>query len=166
MLGRTDSRRRILAFLIVIVVGSAALVARTAYWQIVRGAEMTTLATAQTTLTIEVPSRRGEIYDRTGVVLLATTVDRDRLVAAADQLDAAERRQDEIELTRLLELDEAGVLALREKLASGKPYVILARGIEPDRSERIRQAAIAKRLFGISLEPRSEEHTLNSSHRL
>ena len=156
MLGRTDSRRRILAFLIVIVVGSAALVARTAYWQIVRGAEMTTLATAQTTLTIEVPSRRGEIYDRTGVVLLATTVDRDRLVAAADQLDAAERRQDETELTRLLELDEAGILALRERLASGKPYVILARGIEPDRSERIRQAAIAKRLVGISLEPEPE----------
>ena len=156
MLGRTDSRRRILLFLIVFVVGSAALVARTAYWQIVRGAEMTSLATAQTTLTIEVPSRRGEIYDRTGVVLLATTVDRDRLVAAADQLDAAERRQNEAELTRLLELDEAGVLALRERLASGKPYVILARGVEPDRSERIRQATIAKRLVGISLEPEPE----------
>ena len=156
MLGRTDSRRRILVFLILFVVGSLALVARTAYWQIVRGADMTTLANRQTTLVIEVPSRRGEIYDRTGVILLATTVERDRLVGATEDLTADERRATEAGLVEILGLDEAGALALREKLASGKPYVILARGIEPDVSDRIRQAAIAKRVFGLSLEAEPE----------
>lgn len=156
MLGRTDSRRRILVFLILFVVGSLALVARTAYWQIVRGADMTALANRQTTLVIEVPSRRGEIYDRTGVILLATTVERDRLVAATGDLTAEERRATEAALVEILGLDEAGALAIREKLASGKPYVILARGIEPDVSDRIRQAAIAKRVFGLSLEAEPE----------
>ena len=156
MLGRTDSRRRILVFLILFVVGSLALVARTAYWQIVRGADMTTLANRQTTLVIEVPSRRGEIYDRTGVILLATTVERDRLVAATGDLTAEERRATEAALVEILGLGEAGALAIREKLASGKPYVILARGIEPDVSDRIRQAAIAKRVFGLSLEAEPE----------
>ena len=156
MLGRTDSRRRILVFLILFVVGALALVARTAYWQIVRGAEMSTLANRQTTLVIEVPSRRGEIYDRTGVILLATTVERDRLVGATEDLTADERRATEAGLVEILGLDEAGALALREKLASGKPYVILARGIEPDVSDRIRQAAIAKRVFGLSLEAEPE----------
>ena len=36
-------------------------------------------ALAQTTVRIETPSRRGSIYDRSGTVALATTVDRDRL---------------------------------------------------------------------------------------
>lgn len=156
MLGRTDSRRRILVFLIAFAVGSLALVARTAYWQIARGAELAARATAQTTVVIEVPSRRGEIYDRTGVVLLATTVERDRLVAATDDLSADERLRVETELAGLLDLDADARLALREKLESGKRYVILARGIEPELSERIRQAALAGRLVGISLEPEPE----------
>ena len=37
MLGRTDSRRRLLFLLVMFLVGVVALVARTAYWQVVRG---------------------------------------------------------------------------------------------------------------------------------
>jgi cell division protein FtsI/penicillin-binding protein 2 len=156
MLGRTDSRRRLLALLILFMVGSLALVARTAYWQVVRGAEMTEKATAQTTLVIEVPSRRGEIYDRSGTVLLATTVERDRLVAATDKLGVEQRRRTQETLVDLLELDEAGEAVLAEKLGSGKPYVILARGVEPDLAERIRAASRDRRVVGISLEPEPE----------
>jgi cell division protein FtsI/penicillin-binding protein 2 len=87
-------------------------------------------------------------------VLLATTVERDRLVAAADQLgkDPVRRRQTADELVRLLELDDAGAAALREKLASGKPYIILTRGITPELAERIRLASREGRLSFISLE--------------
>ncbi|MDH5242904.1 MAG: penicillin-binding protein 2 [Chloroflexota bacterium] len=156
MLGRTDSRRRLLALLVLFIVGSAALVTRTAYWQVVRGAELTEKAEAQTTVTIEVPSRRGEIYDRTGTVLLATSVDRDRLVAAPDQLTPDQATQTADELEGILALDEAGAAALRERLDSDKAYVVLAHGIEPDVSERIRQASRAERIFGISLESEPE----------
>jgi stage V sporulation protein D (sporulation-specific penicillin-binding protein) len=156
MLGRTDSRRRLLALLMLFIVGSMALVARTAYWQIVRGAELADRALAQTTTTIEVPSRRGEIYDRSGTVLLATTVERDRLVAAPNQLTRAERIQTEAELVRLLGLDAAATATLHERLASKKAYVILARGVEPSLAERIRSASREKRIFGISLESEPE----------
>jgi hypothetical protein len=51
----------------------------------------------------------GDIYDRTGTVLLATTIDRDRLVAAADQLarDPAARACTGTSSVRLLKLDDA-----------------------------------------------------------
>ncbi len=156
MLGRTDSRRRLLALLVLFIVGSMALVARTAYWQIVRGAELADRALAQTTTTIEVPSRRGEIYDRSGTILLATTVERDRLVAAPSQLTRAERIQTETELVRLLGLDDAATATLRERLASDKSYVILARGVEPSLADQIRSASRDKRIVGISLESEPE----------
>jgi len=154
MLGRTDSRRRLLFLLVAFAVGSAALVTRSAYWQIAEYDRLTAAAAAQTTMRLEQPSRRGDIYDRTGTVLLATTVERDRLVAAADQLgkDPVRRRQTADELVRLLELDDAGAAALREKLASGRPYIILTRGITPELAERIRLASREGRLSFISLE--------------
>jgi cell division protein FtsI (penicillin-binding protein 3) len=156
MLGRTDSRRRLLALLVIFLVGSMALVARSAYWQVVRGGELAELAVAQTTTTIEVPSRRGEIYDRSGTVLLATTVERDRLVAAPDQLSRAERIQTEAALVQLLDLDTAGTAALHERLMSDKAYVIIARGIEPALADRIRTASREKRIVGITLESEPE----------
>jgi cell division protein FtsI/penicillin-binding protein 2 len=159
MLGRTDSRRRLLVLLTVFAIGSLALFARTAYWQVLRGDELLSKATSQTTVRVAVPSRRGDIYDRTGTILLATTVDRDRLVAAADQLakDPAHRIQTADQLIRILKLeDPADILELREKLDSGKPYVIVARGIEPSVAERIRQGLRDKRLFNVALESEPE----------
>jgi cell division protein FtsI/penicillin-binding protein 2 len=152
-MGRTDSRRRMLVLLVVFVIGSGALVVRAAYWQVVRGAEMTARADDQTRTRLEMPSRRGEIYDRTGTVLLATTVERDRLVAATDKLTSEQRRQNGDTLVDVLELDEAAAATLRERLASAKQYVILARGLGAATSDRIRDLARDKRLTGISLEP-------------
>ena len=131
MLGRTDSRRRLLFLLVVFAVSSMALVTRTVYWQVLRGQELTARAAEQTSVRIEIGGRRGDIYDRTGTVLLATSVARDRLVAAADKLAPAQQERTAATLIRLLELDEPGAADLRAKLASGKPYVILARGISP-----------------------------------
>ena len=158
MLGRTDSRRRLLVLLTVFAVGSLALFARTAYWQVLNGDFLLARAAAQTTVRIEVAGRRGDIYDRTGTVLLATTIDRDRLVAAADQLarDPAKRTRTSDELIRILKLDEAGAATLREKLASARPYIVVARGIEPSVAERIRQALRDKRIAHVALEAEPE----------
>lgn len=156
MLGRTDSRRRLLFLLVLFILGSAALVTRTAYWQVLRGDELMAKAAAQTTMRTEVPSRRGEIYDRTGVVLLASTVERERLVASADRIPAARIASTGDVLVDLLGLDAVAAADLRVRLGSGKPYAILARGIEPRLGERIRQAVRDKRLVGISLESEPE----------
>ena len=156
MLGRTDSRRRLLFLLVLFGVGSLALVTRTLYWQVLRGDELIARAAAQTSVRIEIGGRRGEIYDRSGTVLLATSVARDRLVAATDHLTADQQTRTAETLTRLLELDEAAAVDLRARLASGKPYVVLARGITPEKAERIRQAGRAKQVSGLSLEPEPE----------
>lgn len=156
MLGRTDSRRRLLFLLGLFAFVSIALIARTAYWQVIEGDTLMRLAAAQTTVRLEEPSRRGDIYDRTGTVLLATTVDRDRLVAAADQMSPQQRSKNVEVLTKLLELDEAGVAALGERLATGKPYVIVARGIAPNVADRIRQLLGDGRLVHLGLESEPE----------
>ena len=153
MLGRTDSRRRLLFLVALFFLGSLALVTRTAYWQVLRGDELMSKAASQTTTRVEVPSRRGEIYDRTGTVLLATTVERQRLVAAPDQIPPSRLAGTGDVLVRLMALDPAGEVELRDKLASRKPYVILARGLDPKLGERIRLAAREKRIVGIALEP-------------
>jgi cell division protein FtsI/penicillin-binding protein 2 len=158
MLGRTDSRRRLLVLLTIFAIGSLALFARTAYWQVLNGDFLMARAAAQTTVRIEVAGRRGDIYDRTGTVLLATTIDRDRLVAAADQLarDREARTKTGNELVRILKLDEAEAKTIREKLASERPYVIIARGIEPSVAERLRQAMRDERVEYLALEAEPE----------
>jgi cell division protein FtsI/penicillin-binding protein 2 len=153
MLGRTDSRTRLLLLLAVFIVASVALMGRLAYWQVVQRDVLAEQAIRQTTVRVEEPTRRGEIYDRSGTVVLATTVERDRLVASTNKLTDDQRRQTGDELVRILGLDVEGAAALREKLASGKAYIILAREVEPTAADRIRAAGADRRLTGISLEP-------------
>jgi len=153
MLGRTDSRFRLLLLLIVFVVASLALIGRLAYWQVLERVKLSDMALAQTTAKVSEPSRRGDIYDRSGTVVLATTVERDRLVASVADLTPAQLQQTADELVSMLGLDAEGAMALRDKLDARKAYVILAREITPVLAARIRSALSAKRIFGISLEP-------------
>ncbi len=156
MLGRTNSRRRLLFLLFVFGIGSTLLTARLAYWQVIDRERLAGQAAAQTTVTLESPSKRGDIYDRTGTVVLATTVQRERLVAAPDQLTPERRRTTVLELTRILELDEVAAAALRDRMTGTARYVILRHGLDRTTADRIRSAIAAKRVFGLSLEPEPE----------
>jgi hypothetical protein len=152
MLGRTDSRRRLLFLLVVFAVGTVALVARLGYWQVVDQQRLAAEALAQTTVTIDTPSRRGDIFDRTGTIVLATTVQRERLVAAPDQLTPESRRQTVATLTTILGLAPDEAIALRDKLAT-TPYLILRHGIRRAVGGRIRSAISDRTVAGLSLEP-------------
>jgi cell division protein FtsI/penicillin-binding protein 2 len=152
MPGRTDSRIRLLALLCAFLVGALALAARSAYWQVLDRQRLVTEAAAQTTITLETPSQRGDIYDRTGLVVLATTVQRDRLVAAPVQLTPDQRRATVAVLAQLLGLDDAAATALRDKLASKSRYLIIRHGIERQLADRIQTAIDAQRVYGLSLE--------------
>lgn len=156
MLGRTDSRRRLLSLLIVFGIGSTLLTARLAYWQVIDRDRLAGEAAAQTTVTLETPSKRGDIYDRTGTVVLATTVQRERLVAALDQLTPERRRATVLELSRILALDDVGSAALRDRMTGTARYVILRHGLDRTTADRIRAAITAKRVYGLSLEPEPE----------
>ncbi len=153
MLGRTDSRTRHLVLLVVFVVGSLALVARLGYWQVVDRTRLAAEALAQTTVQIETQSKRGDIFDRSGTIVLATTVQRERLVAAPDLLTAEQRRATVDQLAIILGLDDADQMALRDKLTGSSKYVIIRHGLEREVADKIRAAMDAKQVFTLSLEP-------------
>ena len=153
MLGRTDSRRRLLFLLVVFGIGSIALAARLAYWQVIDRDRLTTEALAQTTVTLDTPSKRGDIYDRTGTVVLATTIQRERLVAAPANLTADQRKATVTALAAILGLDPAAAVDLRDKLTGTARYVILRHGLDRDTGDRIRAAIAAGDVFTLSLEP-------------
>ena len=152
MPGRTDSRIRLLALLCSFVVGALALGARSAYWQVLDRDRLVSEAADQTTVALQTASQRGDIYDRTGLVVLATTVQRDRLVAAPVQLTPDQRRATVAVLARLLDLDDASATALRDKLASKSRYLIIRHGIDRQLADRIQTAIDAGRVYGLSLE--------------
>ncbi|MEX1168774.1 MAG: penicillin-binding protein 2 [Chloroflexota bacterium] len=156
MPGRTVSRIRLLTLLLIFVVSSLALTARAAYWQVLDRDRLLLAAADQTTVRLETPSQRGDVYDRSGTVILATTVQRERLVAAPYLLSADERRATVAELARLFELDEAATLALRDKLASDSRYLVLRHGLERTMADRIRAGVANGRMFDLSLEPEPE----------
>ena len=156
MPGRTVSRIRLLVLLTVFVVSSLALTARAAYWQVIDRDRLVLAAADQTTVRLETPSQRGDVYDRSGTVILATTVQRERLVAAPYLLSPDERRATVAELARLFELDDAATLALREKLASDDRYLVLRHGLDRTMADRIRAGVANGRMFALSLEPEPE----------
>ena len=156
MLGRTDSRRRLFFLLVIFVVGSGALMARLGYWQVIDRERLASEALAQTTVTIDTPSKRGDVFDRTGTIVLATTVQRERLVAAPDQLTPETRRQTVSTLTSILGLDPDEAIVLRDKLATTSKYLVLRHGIERVMGDRIRGAISDHTVSGLSLEPEPE----------
>ena len=156
MLGRTDSRGRLLLLLFIFAFGTVALIARLGYWQIIDRPRLAAEAIAQTTVTIDTPSKRGDIYDRTGTVVLATTVQRERLIAAPDQLTPETRRQTVATLTPILGLTPDEALALRDRLSTNAKYVVLRHGLERLTADRIRSAIDDHTVFGMSLESEPE----------
>jgi cell division protein FtsI (penicillin-binding protein 3) len=152
MLGRTDSGRRLLLLLIVFVLAAGALVTRLGYWQVAQREQLVESARRQIYERVEVPSRRGQIFDRSGTVLLAASVTRDTLVVSADTMTDAERFQMTAFLTAQLGLDEPGAATLQAKLETAKPYIVVARDLMPEQTDAIASAATAAGIGHISFE--------------
>jgi cell division protein FtsI/penicillin-binding protein 2 len=152
MLGRTDSRRRLLFLLVTFAVVGASLLTRLAYWQVAQRDSLAGEAFAQTTMRQEAPSRRGDIYDRSGVVVLATSVDRERLAAMPSELTGIRRREVAAELIDLLGLEGDEAKALTARMTTKKKYVVLAHGLDRKTADRIRAAATSRKVEAVLLE--------------
>ncbi len=152
MPGRTDSGRRLLLLLIVFVVGAGVLVTRLGYWQIVKHDDLVESAHRQIYYRADVPSQRGQIYDRSGTIVLAASVTRDRLIVNAEQLTADQRTTMVDFLAAQLGLDAVTSGQLAAKIATGKPYLVLARDLPPEKSTVIEAAATAAGIGGITFE--------------
>ncbi|MBP1704759.1 MAG: Peptidoglycan glycosyltransferase [Chloroflexi bacterium] len=152
MLGRTDSRPRLALVLLVLLAFGVACFARLGYWQLGQRDMLVARARDQVLVRTEVPAVRGTIYDRSGTVVLATTVLRDRLAAYPAQIPQERRAAMTARLAAILRLDEAGTGTLRERLASGKAYVVLARELDEGQSAAIRAGLASGDLAQLALE--------------
>ncbi len=154
MLGRTDSRGRLLLLLAVLMVLSTGMAARLAYWQVNQHSQLAILAAQDASYTqLQVPAKRGTIYDRTGTVVLAQTITRYRLVADLHGLTDLERERDAVALVDYLGLDAGAEAALRKAMAGNGYYVILANDIDADTAKEITDAQAYGALATITLEP-------------
>ncbi len=157
MLGRTDSRARALLILLTFVLVAGSLGVRLAYWQVARRDELSAMAVKQSSMRYEIPSTRGSIYDRTGTVVLATSVARDRLAAYPKLLTPQRRAEVAARLVQILGLEGDAATELTERMASDRAYVVLARGLEPAVSDQIRAESEGNdpQLEALILEPES-----------
>jgi len=153
MPGRTVHRGRLLFVLFVMSIVAIAAVVRTAQWQVLEGGRLVALAEQQTSIRVEEPMQRGTIYDRTGTVVLASTVQRDRLVGSPAQLRPAERVTTADALVAVLGLTGADATALRDRFTTGSAYVVLRDGIDSPTADRVRAALADGTIAAVSLEP-------------
>ena len=155
MLGRTDSRARALLVLIGFVLVAGSLGVRLAYWQVGRHDELAAQAVRQSSMRYEIPSMRGSIYDRTGTVVLATSVDRDRLAAYPKLLTPERRAAVASRLVTILGLEGDAATELTTRMESEREYVVLARDLDPAISEQIRTESTGDNptLAALLLEP-------------
>src|SRR5688500_6365545 len=138
MLGRTDSRIRLLFLIGFLGLFAGALGVRLAYWQVGQGDELRNLATEQMAPVDETQLRRGEIVDSGGTVL-ATTAYRDSLAAYPDMLDDEQRPLIARRLGDILGLAGTEREALVGTFESAVPYVIVARRLTLDQSDQVRE---------------------------
>lgn len=152
ILGRTDSRGRLVFLLLAFLLASSGIVARLSWWQIARRDDLAASAHRQIYLRTVVPAKRGSIFDRSGTVVLAASVTRDRLTANPRVLSSAQREALVTLLTTRLTLDEAGVADLRSRLAVDRSYAIIARDLVPDTTQAIIAAAGDAGIPGLGVE--------------
>jgi cell division protein FtsI/penicillin-binding protein 2 len=152
-MGRTDSRARSLFLLIVFAVVGAALLARLAYWQVGERDRLASEAFAQTTTRETSPSRRGDIYDRSGVVVLATTIEREHLIGTPSEITPPRRAEVAAALVTLLGLQGDAAAQLTQNVTSDRKYVVLAHALDTQTAARIRSAIDDGRITAVGLEP-------------
>jgi len=152
MLGRTDSRPR--HFFVLVLLGAVGLLIlfRLGYWQITQHERLAALAEQQTSVRTEQPNRRGTIYDRTGTVVLASTLVRTRIVGAPSQLTAEQRARVAARLIATLKLTGDGAKRVTDAMATAKGYVVMASGLDESAAGLIRKDVAGGLLPGVTLE--------------
>lgn len=149
---RTDSRLRanLVAFVLILV--AVTCVARLGYWQVVARDRLLEAGASQMRATVTNEPIRGTITDRTGAVVLATTVLRHRLVSQATALPAADRVTTAEALVTALALSVPTAARLRTTLESGRKWTVLLPALDDTQTDVVRSEIAAGRVRGVSLE--------------
>ncbi len=153
MLGRTDSRLRLIALAVAFGLMATLLGARLAYWQLGEGPGLRLAAEGQVDEPATADVRRGDITDRSGNVL-ATTAYRD-LLGAYPELMAQDERGSEYaaRLATILGLSSTDAADLERSFTSELPYMVVERRLTEIQSDAVRAALADGSLDHLTLEP-------------
>ncbi|MEA2026041.1 MAG: penicillin-binding protein 2 [Chloroflexota bacterium] len=157
MLGRTDSRLRMVAILLVFAVFGMAAGLRLGYWQVIVADGLTAQVKAAKSAQVQKPVR-ADIVDRDGV-LLAKTASFDRLDAYPDIIDAEDHPDIVDTLGILLDLNASERATYFEQLADASDkFEILRDRLTLKESAAVAAAMDAGLLPGIALTPKAVRH--------
>jgi len=149
---RTDSPLRANLVTLVLILVAGVCVARLGYWQVVARDQLLEAAAAQLRTTVTNEPIRGTITDRTGAVVLATTVLRHRLLSQGSALPAADRAATADALVTALALNASSATKVRAALEKGRKWAVLHPALDDARTEIVRGEIAAGRVRGVTLE--------------
>jgi len=152
MLGRTDSRARLFSILLVVIVVSTGMAARLAYWQIGQQQNLSQIAAQGSIQTETIPAQRGTIYDRTGTIVLAQTVDMYRVIGDPHDLTAAQKVSTTNALIGYLSLSGEDAVKVRSAMETESYYILLATDVDSDTYQEMIEDQAVGGLAGISFE--------------
>ena len=149
---RTDSRLRANIVTFVLILIAAVCVARLGYWQVVARDQLLDAGAAQLRTTVTNEPIRGTITDRTGAVVLATTVLRHRLLSQGAALSAVDRAATADALVTALALSPSNATKVRAVLESGRKWAVLLPALDDAQTDIVRGEIAADRVRGVTLE--------------
>lgn len=153
MLGRTDSRLRLVALLGTFAIIGSLLGLRLAYWQIGQTDVLRSMAAAQVLAPDEPQAiERGQILDRSGAVL-ATTAYRDMLAAYPDLMSDDQLVAVPAKLAQILGLNSQQAADLAGRFTKDRPYVVVSRQLTQEQSDQVRAGLAEELLAELDLEP-------------
>jgi cell division protein FtsI/penicillin-binding protein 2 len=152
MLGRTDSRGRLLLLLLVVFFASTGMTVRLAYWQMGQRQQLTAMAAQSSTYQKSIPALRGAIYDRTGTIVLARTICRYRIVGDPHDLDATDSARTIAALIDYLSLSDEDAAKLRKTMATDAYYIVLVTDVDADVVQEMLTQQSHGGLLGITFE--------------
>ena len=152
MLGRTDSRARLFLMLLVVIVVSTGMTARLAYWQIGQQQNLSQIAAQGSIREETIPQDRGTIYDRTGTIVLAQTIDLYRVIGDPHDLTDAQKASTTTALVDFLSLSDEDAFKIRSAMAGNSYYILLATDVDADLVQQMKANQATGGLPGISFE--------------
>jgi len=161
MLGRTDSRARMVLIMLAFVLVATAASVRLGQWQLVEGPGLSAQYDAAIASTKVVKTSRADIVDRDGVVL-AKTSSFDQVVAHPDLIDPEDDEPLVNTLGILLDLNNRQRVEYRQTIAdgraAGRKFVSLESRISLQQSAKVLAAIDTGALDGIRLESHDIRH--------
>jgi len=150
---RTDAQGRALVVGVVLIVAGSLCFGRLAQWQLTGRDRLLAAAGSRISQEASATPLRGTITDRSGSVVLASTVMRQQLIAQPSALSPEEKVSVHDTLVSRLNLNEEASARVLDGLGSTRSWSLLLTGLDDQAAATVRSAAEAGLLPGISLQP-------------